>query len=503
MTESLGSGDLPASGIQIPSSPLTGGGISIDDPCPGFTPITATPVGRPDLTAGNISTSNSEGTAMLEIIHDIAPEAELYFAPGLVSDLEHRRSRRCLTDGVDIIADDISFFNAGPYDGTSAVSLESTNSVLSGVANFIAVGNKALVHYQGIFTDTDGDNFHEFDVSLGLPFMDNSGETLNITFLPLEVVTIFLQWDDSFGASGNDYDLLLVDPADPSSPEEAIVRFMSADPQDGDDNPTEGLFSIINNELDPITVGIVILNFSAETSKEFDMFVSFSILPILDEFTVPQSSVPNNSDADLALSIGSIGLGLGDPLGQGINEIRLYSSRGPTNDGRIKPELVAPDGGSTSVPGFMPFFGTSAAAPHAAGVAALLLEAEQNLALENSDSLVLLNQILSPSDISDILRNTAVDLGPQGTDNTFGSGGIDAFAAVQSVSQQPTPTPTSTPTPTPTTVPTPTTQPPSADSGGGGCSISPPVHLGTASINILTPLFFALAIGFRILRRKR
>jgi hypothetical protein len=43
------------------------------------------------------------------------------------------------------------------------------------------------------------------------------------------------------------------------------------------------------------------------------------------------------------------------------------------------------------------------------------------------------NARLSPSEVSDILRNTAVGLGPPGTDNTFGFGRIDAFAAVQSV----------------------------------------------------------------------
>jgi subtilisin family serine protease len=422
LTESLGSEDLPSSGINIPTSPLTDGGISIDDPCPGFSPVTSTPGARPDVTTG------AEGTAMAEIIHDVARGAELYFAPGLVSDLEHRRSRRCLTEVVDIIADDIRFFNAGPYDGSSAVSHESTDSVLAGVANFIAVGNDALRHYQGMFTDADNDGFHEFDVSLGMPYVNNSGETLNITIPPGGKVRIFLQWNDPFGGSGNDYNMALIQPADPSGPQDPslVIIASSENPQDRDDNPAE-FIAMPNNGLDPFTAGIVIydplkvLGLGNAEPRQFDMFVVD--IPGLDEFHVPQSSVPNNSDADLVLSIGASGLG----VLQSINEIRPYSSMGPTNDGRIKPELVAPDGVSiTGAGGFgedlgpfgIRFIGTSASAPHAAGVAALLLEADPTL---------------TPSQLSSVLQNTAVDLGSPGADNTFGFGRIDAFAAVQTV----------------------------------------------------------------------
>jgi hypothetical protein len=515
LTESIESGDLPSSGVNIPASPLTGGAISIDDPCPGFSPVTSTPLARPDVTTG------AEGTAMAEIIHDVAPGAELYFAPGLGSDLGHRRARRCLTEVIDVIADDISFYNAGPYDGTSAVSQESTDSVLAGVTNFIAVGNDALSHYQGTFSDTDEDGIHEFDVSLGQPFSDVSGETLNLTFPPGAVVSIVLQWNDPFGGSSNDYDIALIEAADPSSSAELITAIISStlvstNIQDGDDNPTEILIDIVNPGVDPITAGIVVIDFlkfsglgNAEP-REFDMFVL--TLP-LDEFAVSQNSVPNNPDADLVLSIGASGLG----FLQSIDQIRPYSSRGPTNDGRIKPELVAPDGVTTTLPGFDPFFGTSAAAPHAAGVAALLLEAEENVSMAKSGS-ILTNQKLSPSEVSDALRNTAVDLGPPGTDNTFGSGRIDAFAAVQSVVQQaqptptPTPTPSPTPTPTPSPSPTPTPTPTPSSTGGGGastssssggCTVAGPVQLRTAMANILIPLVLVIAVGFRAIRRRK
>ncbi len=91
-----------------------------------------------------------------------------------------------------------------------------------------------------------------------------------------------------------------------------------------------------------------------------------------------------------------------------------FSSQGPTNDDRTKPDVVAPDGVSTSVPLLSPFNGTSASAPHAAGAAALLLG-------------------INPSPTNQTLRtaleSTEKDLGTVGKDNLTGSGRIDVWAA--------------------------------------------------------------------------
>ena len=85
--------------------------------------------------------------------------------------------------------------------------------------------------------------------------------------------------------------------------------------------------------------------------------------------------------------------------------------------------------------------GTSMAAPHVGGLAALLFSSKPNL---------------GAADVRAIIQQSAVDLGTPGPDPYFGAGRIDAGAALAlSQSWTPfTPTPSPTPTPTPTPVPT-------------------------------------------------
>src|SRR5690606_9354933 len=101
--------------------------------------------------------------------------------------------------------------------------------------------------------------------------------------------------------------------------------------------------------------------------------------------------------------------------------IASFSALGPTlctetGQAATKPDIVAPGDdvrSSVSGGGYGVKDGTSMAVPHANGVAALMLEA---------------CDALTPEDIKQILYDTAHDLGPEGKDNTFGWGMIDAYA---------------------------------------------------------------------------
>jgi subtilisin family serine protease len=89
-----------------------------------------------------------------------------------------------------------------------------------------------------------------------------------------------------------------------------------------------------------------------------------------------------------------------------------FSSTG--GEVRQKPDIAAADGVMTATPGFNPFFGTSAAAPHAAAIAALMAE------LSN----------LTPSGMKQVFAASALDIEAAGMDRDSGYGIIDAVAAV-------------------------------------------------------------------------
>ncbi|AFD00746.1 Subtilisin-like serine proteases (peptidase S8 family) [Methanocella conradii HZ254] len=140
--------------------------------------------------------------------------------------------------------------------------------------------------------------------------------------------------------------------------------------------------------------------------------------------------------------------------------IASFSSRGPTYDGRIKPDvtnvgvglMAAKAAGTNAGKGtqyYVAMSGTSMATPMTSGVVALLLQA---------------NGSLTPAQVKDVLTKTAKPLGGSVPNNNYGYGRVDAKAALDYVLTGKVPAPTPTPTPGPS--PTPTPQP------GAGYSVT-------------------------------
>ncbi len=372
--------------------------------------------------------TGDEGTAMLEIVHDLAPGAQLAFS-GPNTSLEMVNSIRYLADssfggaGCDIVVDDLGFLDEPAFqDGMIAQAVNQV--VATGTTYITAAGNQADEHYEqnyvagNITIENQPIAAHDF----GAAASGNSDATMGVTVGAGGRLTVILHWNDPSPGSSNDYDLLVVDAG-----ADTVVA-VSQDLQNGNDFPIE-FTEFENQSAGAILADVVIQNFNAN-QRLLEIFFLGSVFEV-EEYNVPEGSIaPGHQAAAGAITIGAIFV-----LDPGNDEIEFFSSRGPariffpSQQERLKPDLVATDGGLvTGAGGFgqelppgsgnIRFFGTSAAAPHAAGVAALVLSADPTL---------------TPSEVRNTLTESAVDLGATGADNTFGAGRIDAFVAVQSV----------------------------------------------------------------------
>ncbi len=444
----ISSGDLPsATGTRNASGILTsvsGGIVAKSFRADGDLEGTP-PLGCAFPAAG------AEGTAMLEIVHDLAPGSPLLFANGDTS-LEFQQAVNFLAATADGVVDDISFV-AKPYDGTSDVSTNTANALNNNAnpirAYFTSVGNFARFHYQGSFVDSGVDgtaivglpgHLHLFQATADTSDVLGLGSrTSDVIRLPTgATVVIFLVWNDPFGASSNDYDLFLIQNST------GLVVARSIDPQSGTQDPVEALIFTNNTGVDDFFLIIIQNSANRAAVRTLDMFLfqpecaskgplALALTGENHNYNTVRSSVPAQADAG-GSPVSVISVGAANWMTT--DTIENFSSNGPTNDGRLKPDVIAVDGVSiTGAGGFgnspprtfpQTFFGTSAASPHAAGVGALVLQSSPCLLAGSTSA-------RTPVDARTILRNlltsTAVDLGAAGPDNVFGFGRLDALAA--------------------------------------------------------------------------
>ena len=366
------------------------------------------------ITIQTFAGSGDEGTAMLEIIHDIAPGATLGFC-GLPTRTSLEMIQ-CVNDlsgrfRADIIVDDFGFFSE-PYFEDGLVAHAVAEALSRGVVYASSAGNSAQKHYQGPFVGTTDLGLGVTEHNFGNASGQTSDPTMDIIVSPGQSA-IVLQWNDPFGGSANNYDLLVL-----NETETSLVG-VSDNIQNGNDNPLESI-AITNPGPFSARLKVAVTKISG-ADRLLKIFLIRSAR--IEEYAVAKGSVFGHAAVPGVLATGAIGAD--DP---GNNTIESFSSRGPVEiffparEIRQKPDITAIDGVSvTGAGGFpSPFFGTSAAAPHVAGVAALLK-----------------SETTTASEISDALKNSAVDLGSPGTDNIYGAGRIDAFAAAQLLNQPP------------------------------------------------------------------
>ncbi len=375
-----------------------------------------------------------EGTAMLEIIHDLAPGAKLFFATAFISLGSFADNIRALrAAGCDIIVDDIIYFVESPFHD-DIVSTAVEEVVADGALYFSSAGNEGNRNdgtsgtWEGDFKDSGaslpslpGGTLHDF----------GKGAISNfVTVGSPNVLT--LHWSDPLGGSDNDYDLFIMDRT------LTTVVAASTTVQDGDDDPLE---------ITPgAPAGTRVIIFKAEGAQQRAIH--------LNNFRGELGVTTTGTIRGHAAAAGAYGLaaidvalaGSGTFPGGPTNFVEDFSADGPrrifyksdgtpftpgnllfgSNGGEVrkKPDLTAADGVATSVPTFPSFFGTSAAAPHAAAIAALLKSARPGI---------------SQNRIRQALTKTAIDIEAPGFDRDSGAGIVDAFAALLFINARPSP----------------------------------------------------------------
>jgi uncharacterized repeat protein (TIGR01451 family) len=395
------------------------------------------------LADSHSSNDTDEGTAMMEIIYDLAPGASLEFATANTSEAGFASNILALqADGCNIIVDDVGYFDEPVFqDGIIAQSVNTVTA--AGVLYFSSAGNEGHAdvgsagYFEGDFVAGGSPTFstggktgsiHNFHNGLIGDLVDASGEA-NI-----------LEWADLYGSSANDYDLYYTNIS-------GTVIASSTNLQTGIQNPFEQI------DPPPFHNGDMLVVFKTATASP----LFFALNTLRGQMsTVTTGQTHGHSSAAAAFSVAATpaagSFALGDPNGPYPgpftvfnNLVERFSSDGPRRmfynpDGtpvtpgnfsstggtvRNKPDITAADGVSTTLPlgtGLNPFYGTSAAAPHAAAIAALILSAKPSL---------------TPAQVRTTLTTTAIDIQAAGFDVDSGSGTVMAYPAVSSLGLTP------------------------------------------------------------------
>lgn len=376
----------------------------------------------------------SEGLALLEILYDVAPEAELYFSNFATSDdfisavewLSAPESEGGA--GVDVIVDDIAFYQE-PYfvDGDVAVAVKEAMRL--GVHYVTAAGNDAHQHIQEDFTDYDDDGYHNFQGTR------DKYDFFPITIYPQMDISLFLQWDDEFDHPTNDFDLYVYffdASGNPYLNDAGIQEFVESSDNNisGTKKPLESLSFRWNGSQKIYGLVYIKAQDVTEAGVELELFtVPSQSYEDANEYLDTYDSVFGHAALNRVIGVGAVNLN-----DSGHDDVAYYSSWGPVavnNTWHYKPDVISVDGVSvTGHGGFMrEFYGTSAAAPHVAGCLALMLDKNHGLSVDAA---------------RDALLSTAHDIDePDYYEDYFDSGYgfqagyglVDCYSAVTSIEE--------------------------------------------------------------------
>jgi|GEM_PF-4707130 len=337
----------------------------------------------PPATAVNVSMDTydgsgpprtHEGLALMEIVHDLAPKASIVFAEGISNITDFCSNIDLLAaNGCKVICDDITFLEE-PYfeDGDVANTIEKVVTSQD-VVYVTSAGNFARDVHSFTFNQlstmlslSDGlgsEQYHVHDFGGGQPY--------DLVYVPAGATfDLRLQWNDAFESPTHFYNLFLLDDATKqilyrtSNTDEALQTIIQT-------NTTgQGKYYDIVIERDGTSVQM--------PAPRMTLVVHSTNRMLPASYKNGLSSILGHAMAKDVITCGAV-----SAMGANQASAEIYSSIGPNTltDGsiRAKPDVASLDQVSTSVPGFSMFSGTSAAAAHVAGLAAMARSANPSL----------------------------------------------------------------------------------------------------------------------------
>jgi hypothetical protein len=320
------------------------------------------------------------GTATAAVVARTAPDSDLHLATFDDTTGFRRAVTWLVTADVDVIVAPVSFYGR-PGDGTSTVARLGAWARRQGVVFVAPTGNLARGHWTGHYDDPDGDRLRFGDTTRN--YLAGRGSEMRI----------WLAWDRAHAEEAYVAELYRTDDGEAS----LVAR---SEPFPGDGVPN----ARTNARLQGGTYYVVVRGPDNATGARVRLSSPTHRF---------QRARPEGSVVAPATGRGVIGVGAYDPAA---DRVEPFSSTGPTADGRLGVDVVAP--ARHEIGGYdEPLVGSSAATPYVGGLAALVLDADPDR---------------SPREVELRLERTARDVGPNGTDTVAGNGLVMPGRAVDS-----------------------------------------------------------------------
>ena len=395
--------NVPAWARATPEHPaLTGAGVKVgvlDAGFNGYETLLGTelpPAAQVHMWTGAPADDTSHGAAVAEVIHDVAPDSELYLAAVHTPVQLNQALDWMASQGVTVINMSLGWHAWSRVDGTGPVNAPFDRAVAQGITCSFSAANSRRRHWSGNFVGGNEPFPEQFLHNWKGADQENQFTVTTVPYL----VDGWLWWDD-WATASQDYNLQLVRWTGSTWEE---VR-QSRDSQSVTRVPVEHISAELTQTG---TYGWRIWRAAAtRTDVDFDLFIikgSDLVNKTGHAYNTSRRSVlqPGDNKTPGAITVAATGFGPKYTL-------ESYSSEGPTIDGRNGIDISNPTVVDTVSYGPSTFNGTSAAAPHIAGLAALVRQAEPSL---------------TPAEIEQYLYAQSIDLGAKGLDPLYGRGRV-------------------------------------------------------------------------------